>query len=282
MISTAPHNQPSSEETSLSLAQIAGMTAQNNDEANHAALFLNYFIMHTPRSGLNPLADAAAPLFSIMGRLSQILTYHHLNKLQKELIQQINIFHNIVKNQGYGTEYLLICRHVLCATLDDLIAHTPWGDKEQWRPYSLIAACEQDAAGQEDKFFILMERIIQEPVFYIDLMEMMYLCLSMGYMGRYRSAEENPHDLEHITHTLYKHIRTYRGDFTKILSPLALKPRAAKKIKMKRPSFWVTALVTFSIILGIFISFGYFQQRSADEAYQHLTNIGKALSYAAS
>ena len=143
----------------------------------------NKFITHHAKAGLNPLADAAAYLFSIIGKLKQLKSYRHLNQLQKELIEEINQFQEIAKTHGYSSEYILVSRYALCATLDDMIANTIWGGQGQWDAHNLNSVFNQEAANNE-RFFIILERIIKDPAQYIDVMELMYICLSLGFKGR--------------------------------------------------------------------------------------------------
>lgn len=180
------------------------------------------FTAHHPKAGVNPLVDSAAYLFSIIGRLKQIKSYRHLNKLHNELVAEVNTFQEAAKSHGYGSEYILVSRYALCATLDDVITSTSWGGQGQWDNYSLLTAFNQES-GQQERFFIILERLIKDPNLYIELMEFMYLCLSLGFKGNYRSTEFSNNQLELISNALYKRIRAYKGDFSKTLSPFPMK-----------------------------------------------------------
>ncbi len=228
------------------------------------------FITHHPKSGINPLVDAAAYLFSIIGKIKLLKSYRDLSKLHQELTQEVNTYQDTIKAQGYTTEYILVCRYALCATLDDLIENTPWGAQGLWESFSLLTTLSQEPI-QQDRFFILLDRIIKEPAIYIEVMELMYLCLNLGYKGSYRSTEFSQNQLEQITDALYKRIRAYRGDFIKALSPFTIKVSSSlqeKKIIKKMP-LWLIAITTLIIIMGLFIGLGYFLD----------TIIGKSIPY---
>ena len=232
-------------------------------------------VRHNPKSGLNPIADAAGNLFTLIGKLKFIESYPALNKLQADLLEEINSFYDTVKNHGYSLEYTLVCRYILCATLDEIICHTSFCDEGKWEPFRLLAAYKQDLQHQE-KFFTIMERIVKEPALYIDLMELIYLCLSMEYKGRYRTMEHGQNQLEQITNSLYKHIRSYRGSYSKILSPTPLRPpRSAFMHTAKRKNTLATIfIVTVCVILTIFISLGYLMDVITNETYQKVAQAG--------
>tara|TARA_R110000868_G_scaffold17438_4_gene76587 strand:+ start:1366 stop:2220 length:855 start_codon:yes stop_codon:yes gene_type:complete len=236
-------------------------------------------LAHHPRSGINPIVDAAGYLFTFMGELKTTKAYRPLSKLQNELIQEINTFQETTKSHGYNTEYTLVCRYVLCAAIDELIDSSLWGGQNHWDDYSLLGTYNQDVQHQE-KFFSIMERAIKEPDYYIDLMELMYICLSMGYRGRYRNHEHNPAELEQITNSLYKHIRAYRGDFSKSLAPTPLKPPKVKTYHVRRgkESHWTIFLITACIIMTIFISLGYLMEMISNDAISKITDIQRSIA----
>lgn len=235
----------------------------------------SHHVAHHPRAGLNPVVDAASYIFTLIGGIKRAGLQRSLANLQKELLQELTTFQESIKAHGYHSEYIIVCRYILCATIDELISATTWGE-DQWESYSLLSAFQQDPRHQE-KFFSIMERAIKEPDYYIDLMELMYICLSMGYRGRYRQTGQDPAELEQITNALYKHISAYRGSFSKTLSPTR-PPRATGKSLMKeQTSYMAIALVTACIIMTIFISLAYLTEMLSNETINHLTDIQKSL-----
>jgi type VI secretion system protein ImpK len=286
-------NQPSNRDgQSLTFELESPDTLQPNEEdslnkVEHLSTSINLLLnsnrslKHHPKAGLNPAVDAASHLFSVIGKLKEIQTYRHLNRLQSELLHDVNTFQNTLASlQTYHTEFIIVCRYILCATIDETIMNTAWGDQNQWDNYSLLATLNQDVQHQ-DKFFTILKRAIKEPAIYIDLMELMYLCLSMGYKGQYRTTEHHPFQLEQITDTLYKHIRAYRGSINKTLTPNPLKVSATRKQKKpsaKKASLPLVFIFTACTIMTIFVSLGYLMDIIANEASKNITQLGSTIS----
>lgn len=248
-----------------------------NKSTDPQLLIPNKFITHHPKFGLNPLVDAAAYLFSLAGKLKQLDDHHHLTNLSQELFHELDTFQEAAKNQGYTSEFIVVARFALAATLDDIIANTPWGSQGQWQDLSLLAKLNQDNT-PADRFFIILERISKDPATYIDVMELMYICLSLGFKGHYRSTEFNNNQLEQITYVLYKNIRVFRGNFSKALSPFPIRlPQAPKKIIVKKTSPTYIAIYTSLLIIGIFAGLGILLQLISNEVYQELMHIGKLI-----
>jgi type VI secretion system protein ImpK len=218
----------------------------------------------------------------VVGKLKQLKSYRQLNKLQIELVQEINAFQEAVKNLGYHPEYSIVCRYILCATLDEIISNTAWGGQGQWDSYSLLGAFNQDTQHQ-DKFFTILERSIKEPTLYIELMELMYLCLSMGYKGQYRATEHSQYQLEQIINGLYKHIQAYRGSVSKTLSPTPLKLSrpSVNRAPQRRLSLGLICIMTACIIMAIFVSLGYLMDIISNEAYKNISTFENAVSHEA-
>lgn len=246
-----------------------------------AAITPNVTTKHSANTGLNPLVDAASSLFSIIGKLKHVKSHDQLDKLSQDLADEIISFQELIKNQGCNPEYAIVCRYILCATIDDIISNTTWGGQGLWDEHSLLATFKQDLRHQ-DKFFTIMERAIKEPALYIDLMELMYLCLSMGYKGRYRATEHSQYQLEQITNNLYKHIRAHRGSFSKTLSPTPLRATGARAVIRNKTSLLFIFIVTACIVMAIFIGLGYLMDVISNEAYQNLAATPYATSQAVS
>jgi type VI secretion system protein ImpK len=268
-----------------SLSQEAKPITLPSTETQHYAksarqVLSKQLIQHHPKAGLNPLVDAASLLFSVMGDLKFSAAFRQLHQLHHELVQEVNQFLETITQHGYNPEYIMICRYILCATLDDVIGNTPWGGQGQWESFSLLSAFNQDTQHQS-KFFTILERSLKEPSLYIDLMEFIYICLSMGYKGQYRGTEYSQFQLEQITNNLYKHIRAFRGSFNKTLSPVPLK---APKMPVKSTQNNVASLLfiffmTACVIMTIFIGLNYLMDVISNEAYKNIDQIKTTVSH---
>ncbi len=275
----ATHNQHTPDDVMLTfpIQEPDSTNIQLFNPLSSAALLSHRSISHHPKAGVNPLVDAAAYLFSVLGKLKYLKSHRQLNKLQKELIQEIQTLQETIKSLGYNAEYVLVCRYILCATIDDILTHTSWGS--QWDTYRLLTVFNQET--QQDKFFIILDRAIKEQSLYIDLMELMYMCLSLGYKGQYRATEHSQYQLEQITNTLYKHIQTYRGHVNKTLSPLPLKTshHAHKSVRKTGPSTLFISFITFYIIIATFAGLGYLTDVISNEAYKNIAPIKNSVSH---
>lgn len=279
----ASHQKQLTEHAATGLQSLASAITHPNPTTQ--LLLTTKITPHRPEVGVNPLVDAAAYLFSMLGKLKHLKSYGNLSELHAELVKQIKQYQEAVCTYSYNheciSEYIPITTYALCATLDDVIASTPWGGRHRWDEYSLVVTFNQESLSQKS-FFIILERLVRDPAIYIDVMEFMYICLSLGFRCHYSAGlSEFDHDqIEQITNALYKRIRAYRGNFSKALSPFPIKPPQATGLSSWNTlPVWLGILIV-SVLLGLFFTGGkYWLDHTFNQAYQNLTRTENSGHY---
>jgi type IV/VI secretion system ImpK/VasF family protein len=106
--------------------------------------------------------------------------------LRTRLRKELDAFERAAQAAGVAEDRRFVARYALCAVLDDAAAATPWG--QGWIAKGLVSELHGDAAGA-DKFFALLDPMLAQPDAYAELLEFFYVCLALGYEGRYRGGE---------------------------------------------------------------------------------------------
>ena len=224
---------------------------------------------YTSKVNLNPLVAAASPIFTILAvKKAQVVS--DVTQLHHSLDHEIRAFENKAGHQGYNSKIIFAGRYVLSAYIDDIILTTSWGRRSNWKDQSILASFKQEVWPGE-QFFTLLERCSDEPELYIDLLELMYLCLSLGYEGHYRHLERGHADLDATFDNLYHTIRTERGDLSKNLQIIVKQQQAVATRTRKLPiGFMVIVLVTIMLIAGSFGLLSHLLTTSLSPALQIL------------
>ncbi len=152
--------------------------------------------------GLNPLIEASAPLLQLLGRLRNTYSQPNPGDLRERAIQQIRIFEQAARDGGVPMDQLRPAHYALCASLDDVVLNTPWGSAGDWAERSLVSSFHQEVRGGE-RFFDLLGQLRQNPGTFLPVLELMYLCLSLGFQGRYRLSPRGPGELDRLREDLY-------------------------------------------------------------------------------
>lgn len=167
--------------------------------------------------GLNPLVRAAQPLLDLVVPLRYLIAHPNVEQLRQNLVRAIRIFEADAKAQHIDVQAIAVARYALCTFLDETIANTPAGSGGAWASKSLLVAFHNEASGGE-KFFVILQRLAQAPERHVHLLELMYLCLALGFEGRYRVLDGGRERLDSLRERLQRMIASQRGRHVAALS----------------------------------------------------------------
>ena len=135
--------------------------------------------------GGDALTAAAAPLLQLMARLRNTLTPPDTGDLRERTVQQIKVFEREARDKGVPLEQLRPAHYALCASLDDVVLNTPWGSSGTWSERSLVSTFHQEVRSGE-RFFDVLKQMRDNPGRFLPVVKLMYLCMSLGFIGQYR------------------------------------------------------------------------------------------------
>ncbi|MBY0545159.1 MAG: type IVB secretion system protein IcmH/DotU [Gammaproteobacteria bacterium] len=222
------------------------------------------------RSGVNPLVACASALFSLIAKLRHTEDYADISQLRADLIHEIKAFECAAVGRHYNAEQIVMARYVICATLDECIVQTQWGRAGDWHRLSLVNAFEEDETTGE-RVFALLDRLRSKIKHSIDLIEFFYLCLSLGFEGKYRFIDNGHQSLDLLLDELYRLIRSERGDLRGALT--LVKSNSVTPLTKKTFEFPLKRLLigTGSILAVIYLSFVMMLHIEIQPVYQLLS-----------
>ncbi len=230
---------------------------------------------HTPAmTGLNPLITAANPLLNTTTLLRTTLHHNDLAGLRDYLVQSIKTFENQARAAGVPSEKVIATRYALCTFIDECIASTPWGSDE-WGKYSLLILFHNETVGGE-KFFQLLAKLAENPKTNLDILEFMYVCLTLGFEGRYRVMNNGKSQLEALRERLTQIIGKEHNKFERELSPhwhTAAFKRA--KFFLFMP-LWILASLCGLALLTAYLSFSFLLSDASDPIFTQIQSIRTA------
>ena len=168
--------------------------------------------------GQSPLIEAAMPLLELLGRLRNTFSPPDPGELRVRTMQAVRDFETAGRAANIPREVLHPARYALCASIDDVVLHTPWGRASPWVQASLVSTFHQEVISGE-VFYQQLTALKREPARNLALLELMYLCLSLGYQGQYRVRPYTPAQLEQVREDLYQTIVRLRPPYEQGLSP---------------------------------------------------------------
>jgi type VI secretion system protein ImpK len=212
--------------------------------------------------GLNPLLQAASPLLLLTGQLRGTLSTMDPAGLRRHALDEIRHFEDQARASGVRNEIVLAARYALCAGLDEAVLSTPWGAQSEWAQHPLLVALHREAWGGE-KFFEMLDRISADPERHIDLLELQYLCLALGFSGKYQMMPRGHEQLADLQQRLYRTIRGIRGVAAQDLSLQwrGLEDRRNRLIRYV--PWWVIGAAMIALLA---VTFVWYYSRLANDA----------------
>ncbi|HVV68026.1 MAG TPA: type IVB secretion system protein IcmH/DotU [Gammaproteobacteria bacterium] len=205
------------------------------------------------QSGINPLITAAAPLFYLAEKFQSLEYSPGLVKLHEDLTHELKAFEHQAQSYGYRVNFIMAAQLIMSLWVDEMVLCTRWGRESDWGKYSLTETTQPD--GLENKsFFFVLKHCLQDPVTYIDLLELLYLCLSLGFEGEYRYQERGYILLAEIRDTLFHTIQRHRKEVYKQLEITSAAPEEAPPEKFLSRLIG-RMLLLFSTIVVIITSY---------------------------
>jgi type VI secretion system protein ImpK len=220
----------------------------------------------TIQFGLNPLIIAAAPLLQLLGRLRTTVTAPNVDDLRERTVRQVRQFEQMARDGGVPNELLRPAHYALCASIDDVVLNTPWGSQGGWAARSLVSTFHQETRSGE-RFFRIMEDLKAAPATYLPVLELMYYCLSLGFLGQYRLPPHRPGEVDRVREDLYTMISRQRQATDPALSPHWQGVNSPYKPSRAVVPTWVMAAGALAVIGGLFIWFSSGLNASSDQTF---------------
>ncbi|QYZ67383.1 MAG: hypothetical protein OI74_07450 [Gammaproteobacteria bacterium (ex Lamellibrachia satsuma)] len=224
--------------------------------------------------GLNPLVTAAAPLLSLLGKLRNAPSHPDVNSLRRRMEEELRLFESRAASGGIDQESIFAARYALCTVIDETVLNTPWGSSSPWSTESLLILFHKEAWGGE-KFFQMLERMLKDPGRFLEMLELMYICLSMGFEGKYRIIEGGNRTLEQIRDSVYRTIRMQRGEYEQDLSVHWRGEQLGDNTLRHYIPLWVVAALSGVLLLSTFLVFSYFINDTSAPVFKDVYAVGR-------
>jgi type VI secretion system protein ImpK len=222
-------------------------------------------------SGLNPTLAAANPLLNIVQQIRSTLQHADPSGLRDFIAQKIKEFELDAKAAGVSPEKVIGARYALCTLIDEAAAGTPWGSGI-WAKHSLLVMFHNEAWGGE-KFFQLLARLAENPKANRDLLEFMYVCLTLGFQGRYQVVENGRAHLETLRERLASLLDKERGDYERELSPHWQAAVIKRSRLLTLMPGWVLAALCGLVMLTAYLTFSFLLNRDSDPMFAQIQSI---------
>jgi type VI secretion system protein ImpK len=224
--------------------------------------------------GLNPIVNAAGTLIAVYENTRHSMSNANIGGLHQRLTAEIRQFETRIKDVGVKPELVLTARYLICAALDEAVLNTPWGSESAWTQRTLLSLFHSETSGGE-KFFQILDRMLEYPAENIDMLELVYILLSLGFEGKYRVVNRGRDMIETIRDNLFQVIRRHRGEYERSLSPQWQGLGKTSNSLTSYIPLWVVASVLGAVLLLSYSGFRIWMFESSEPVVTRLDQISQ-------
>lgn len=216
-------------------------------------------------ASFNPLVAAASRLFSNLARLKPHETPEAISSLRERLDKRIHQFTRQAAQAGVGQDKVKMASYVLCTAADETVLTSKWGRQSHWATNSLLNAFHQETSGGV-MFFQLLERYMRTAAGNIEMLELMYLCLALGFQGRYGASEQGHEQLQRLRHDVFQCIQRQRGEVASKVSCIELPNRHEPQQQVVLIPVWLPVLTTLFCLGALYLGLTWKLDQRRDTA----------------
>ena len=195
-----------------------------------------------PGFGRCALVDAAGTLLALATQLRQVPTELDVSALHQQAVQRVRAFQRDAEAASVPGDTIRKASYLLCSLVDETVLNTHWGEHSSWSQKSLLRTFHHETYGGE-RVFEMIEAALGEVRKDYDFLELAYLCLCLGFEGKFRIESNGRVRLEQVRNELFQSLREARDRFDKTLSPDAGAAAGAARPLHSFLLVWVLAAV---------------------------------------
>lgn len=199
----------------------------------------------------NPLLAASANLLILFGRLRTGMVEMQAVPLMEHVTREIDQYEANAIRAGADPHEAQVAKYALCGTADDIVQNLPGADRGVWVQYSMVARFFQKRDSGVG-FFQEAEKAMQAPAQRFDLLELMLVCMSLGFEGQYRTLPNGSVELARIRAAIYETLRRVKQRPDEDISVHWTAVPLAGKRRFGGMPLWIFASIAAVLIVGVF------------------------------
>ena len=185
----------------------------------------------------------------------------------RELLERIE---RETRKAGYTQADIRLAKFALVAFLDETIIASEWNKKEEWltRPLQLELFDRFDAG---EEFFSNLERLRQRPLENISLLKIYYLCMALGFRGRYQTIDRE--EIRKLIEEVYTEITRLQRKPLRLLSPHGQRRDEIVDVVVREVPSWIIGVFALAAGFLFYLVMSFLINKSADKVVGAIKDI---------
>jgi len=215
------------------------------------------------------LSEVFSPFFSLILQLRASSQFSDAEKLRSDITQVLGECEQQAR-KSVATEDVDDAKFALVAFVDETILSSNWSMKGAWmsRPLQLQLYNRFDAG---EHFFERMDSILGQESSRLHVLEVYYLCLTLGFKGRYQLVEQEK--LRSRIEAARARLKQSTPMKAGTLSPHGLpRDQVAAEVKSKLPT-WAVIATAVTIGVLIYLALSVYVSRKASGVGESIESL---------
>lgn len=217
-----------------------------------------------------PVVAAATGILLMASKVRTIVAPPDVERLHGLMIEEVRKFEQRLRAIALPGDLVRHAHYVVCATVDDLVLNTPWGGNSLWARQGMVGTFHRETVGGE-RFFDNLAQLKTSPGRNAGVLELMYLCLSLGFQGHMRITPRGGEEIARLREDLYRLLR--RDGTEEGLSPHWMGVREpARRLSTIIP-LWVIGAAAGALLLLAYVGFNFALNGASDSLFGRLAAL---------
>ena len=224
--------------------------------------------------GSNVLLTTLAPIILLTSKVKSSTDHINIDELRTNIQEQIEYCQSInfgMDGHKFASEEI---SYGLCCLLDDMVLNTPWGSKSSWSNESLLVTFHKEAWGG-NRFFDYLETMMLNPSKYLDVIELYYIFLELGFEGKYRLQSDGLRELNSLKTNTFLIIEKYRNLEVQPLSDKWESKASYSNYLLRTIPQWVIWSICIFLLVSIYFWFAIKLSNTTDPIKRKLVVLAE-------
>ena len=202
--------------------------------------------------GPTRLADTFAPCFSLILQLRASDALGPADTLRERIKNLLARVEREARAEAVPADDVRLAKFAVVAFIDEAVMAAEWSGRELWlaRPLQLELFDRTDAGVH---FFVELENLRTQGPARAEVMEVYYLCLTLGFKGKYRIFEQE--QLRVLIEAVHEELARTPGFAARDLSPHGTARERVVGDARRRLPTWAILAVTAAVVVVIYLVF---------------------------
>jgi type VI secretion system protein ImpK len=228
-----------------------------------------------PSSSVNHLLECSALVFALTAKLRRNAAVKSLHEFREQITESFKVLESMALEREIATSTIQDAKYALAAYVDEAVLASEYPERMTWMSNPLQLEVFGDHLAGEN-FFMKLNALRQGGEKNLEILELYYTCLQLGFEGMYRMRGLEA--LMALQVDLRSQIDGYRGIVDSKLAPDGIPKTGIIARVSRHVPYWVIGVLTIGLVFFSYTGYAVILSKKVDGSLQRLDQQMSMLS----